>query len=277
MTRCFCLGLVFFLAGQVQAQSKKEPVYFTNSVRMKFVWIRPGTFLMGSPQAEKDRNALEVQHRVKLTKGFFMSVYPVTQEQWRDVVALSYDYVRPTEGFDIGHPARYEGKNLPMESISWDDCQVFLKKLRRMDKQRYRLPTEAEWEYACRAATTTPYYFGKTISPLQANFSAGAVPGIDKKITHRNRPTPAGIFPPNAWGLYDMHGNVAQWCQDRFGSYPNHDAVDPQGDESRGSRVLRGGSWNDGPALCRSASRSWHSPDYRGDSSVGFRVCFTPE
>jgi formylglycine-generating enzyme required for sulfatase activity len=275
MNRLLCLTLVLVLASHVpiQAKSKDPPKDFTNSVGMKFVWIQPGTFVMGSPTEEKDRNALEVQHKVKLTKGFYMGVYPVTQDEWSRVFAVGY--VGPAEGFNLGNPCRVQGKKtLPVETVSWDDCQAFIKKLRNRDKKPYRLPTEAEWEYACRAGTTTPFHFGATISTSQANYLGEAVYGNGVKGVNRKMTTPVDSFPPNAWGLHDMHGNVAQWCQDQFGKYPQEPVVDPQGAEKRGSRVLRGGSWEDAPGRCRSACRAWDSPGNRGTGAYGFRLCF---
>ena len=280
MTRLTCLTLVVVLAshGPVQAQRKEAPQYHTNSLGMKFVWIRPGSFSMGSPKTEKGRSDVEVQHEVKLSKGFWMGVYPVTQEQWLDVIA-DPEYRRPAEGFDISNPSRFRGdKNLPVDSVSWNDCQVFLTALRAKDKQRYRLPTEAEWEYACRADTTTPYCFGDTITSAQANFAGGvAVQANGKKAVNRRRTTPVGTFPANAWGLYDMHGNVAQWCQDRFGRYALNDTFDPQGPDKGGTHLLRGGSWDDGPSRCRSACRAWDSADKRGTGTFGLRLCFSRE
>jgi sulfatase modifying factor 1 len=278
MTRLFCLSLAVILASHVpiQAQPKVPPKYLTNSIGMKFVWIPPGSFLMGSPKGEKNRNDLEVQHSVKLTKGFYMGVCAVTQEEWRDVI-LSTNYQKPAEGFDLINPSRFvEEKKMPLDTVSWNDCQIFLKKLGEKDKKPYRLPTEAEWEYACRAGTTTPFHLGDTIATTQANYNGG-VYGAGRKGANRQSTTPVGSFPPNAWGLYDMHGNVAQWCQDRFAKYPQQAVVDPQGPDKGGSRVLRGGSWEDAPALCRSACRAWDSPDNRGLGTFGFRVCFFPD
>jgi sulfatase modifying factor 1 len=280
MTRLLGLGLVVFLAGPVtiQAQPNDPPQSFTNSIGMKFVWVPPGKFLMGSPKAEKGRRDIEVRHTVILTRGFFMGVYLVTQEQWYHVIAP--DYARPAEGFDLSNPSRFQGeRKLPVETVSWNDCQVFIEKLQRREKHKrlYRLPTEAEWEYACRAGTTTPFYFGDTISSEEANFSGGSVDGNGKKGVDRQKTTPVGSFPPNAWGLYDMHGNVAQWCQDRFGNYPQQQVVDPQGADKRGARVLRGGSWEDAAAHCRSACRAWDSMDNRGCGTFGFRLCFSGE
>jgi sulfatase modifying factor 1 len=278
MNRLFCVSLVVVLASHIpaQAQPKEPPKYFTNGIGMKFVWIRPGTFVMGSPKQEIARCENELQHPVELTKGFYMGVYAVTQEQWHAVMAN--EYVRKWEGFDLVSPSRFPShlgqKNLPVEMISWNDCQEFIKKLRVKDKQLYRLPTEAEWEYSCRAGTTTPFYFGETISTGQANYSGDAVYGNGKKGVTRKCTTPGGSFPPNAWGLYDMHGNVAQWCQDRFSKYPQQPLTDPQGADKGGSRVLRGGSWDDPPARCRSGCRTWDSADNRGSGTFGFRLCF---
>ncbi len=232
----------------------------TNSIGMKFVWIPPGTFMMGSPKEEKERQANETQHKVTLTKGFYMSVYTVTQEQWQAVMG--------------NNPSVFKGeKNLPVDQVSWEDCQEFVKKLREKDKKAYRLPAEAEWEYACRAGTKTPFHFGETISTDQANYFGEAVYGDGKKGKYRGKTTPVGSFPANAWGLHDMHGNVWQWCEDWFGDYPQKDVVDPQGPESGNERVLRGGSWFNLPGDCRSAYRYRNAPGYRL-YNYGCRVCF---
>jgi formylglycine-generating enzyme required for sulfatase activity len=135
------------------------------------------------------------------------------------------------------------------------------------------LPTEAEWEYACRAETKTPFHFGQTISTDQANYNGNFTYGTGKKAVYREKTTPVGSFPANAWGLHDMHGNVFQWCQDWYENYPQNDVVDPKGPEKGDVRVLRGGSWLDSPLLCRSADRYWNDPSIRR-SSFGFRLCF---
>ena len=135
------------------------------------------------------------------------------------------------------------------------------------------LPTEAEWEYACRAGTTTPFHFGETISTDQANYDGDHIYGNGKKGVYRKKTTPVGSFPANAWGLHDMHGNVWQWCQDWYGDYPQKDVVDPQGPEKGQRRVLRGGSWDDIPQNCRSAFRGRYGPGHRL-IDCGFRLCF---
>jgi formylglycine-generating enzyme required for sulfatase activity len=263
MTRLFCLSLVVVLASHlpIHAQPKKDPPKnFTNSIGMKFVWIPPGNFMMGSPKGEKGMLLPETQHKVTLTKGFYMGVYAVTQEEWKEIMGKT--------------PSYFKGeKNLPVEQVFWDDCQEFIKKLREKDKKPYRLPTEAEWEYACRAGTTTPFHFGETISTEQANYNGDFSYGNGKKGVDRGKTTPVGSFPANAFGLYDMHGNVFQWCQDWLGDYPQKDVVDPQGPDAGKDRVLRGGSWFYPPEFCRSAFRIGDSPG-TAKSKIGFRVCF---
>jgi|SRR5580700_3801238 sulfatase modifying factor 1 len=266
MTRLLCLSLGVALATcvPIQAQQKEPPKNFTNSLGMKFVWIPPGNFVMGSPKEEKERFPEETQHKVTLTKGFYMGVYTVTQEQWKEVMG--------------NNPSSFKGeKNLPVEMVSWDDCQEFVKTLREKDKKLYRLPTEAEWEYSCRSGTKTPFYFGETISSDQANYVGDSTFGNGKKGIYRKKTTPVGSFPANAWGLHDMHGNVLQWCQDWHGNYPQKDVVDPTGLEKGSQRVLRGGSWNDSPVYCRSAVRSRLGPSNRDGNPFilcGLRVCF---
>jgi RNA polymerase sigma factor (sigma-70 family) len=241
----------------------RPPRYFTNSIGMKFVWLPPGTFVMGSPKEEKDRKADESQHKVTLTKGCYMGVYPVTQEQWQKIMGKN--------------PSAFQGaKNLPVEMVSWDDCQEFIKKLWAKDMKRYRLPTEAEWEYACRAGTKTPFHFGATISTDQANYNGNFAYGAGKIGVSRTKTTPVGSFPPNAFGLFDMHGNVYQWCQDRYGAHPQKAVVDPQGPATGKGRVMRGGCFYEPPRFCRSAYRTW--VDAEGTfRSFGVRVCFSTE
>jgi formylglycine-generating enzyme required for sulfatase activity len=248
----------------IHAQPEKaRPKNFVNSSGMKFVWIPPGTFMMGSPKEEEGRVPYETRHKVKLTKGFFMAVHLVTQEQWKEIMGTN--------------PSSFKGeKNLPVEMVSWEDCQNFIEKLRGKDKKPYRLPTEAEWEYSCRAGTTTPFYFGGTISTEQANYSGTLAYGNGKKGIDREKTTPVGRFPPNPWGLYDMCGNLHQWCQDWLGEYPENEVVDPQGPKKGRERVCHGGGWYSGPNDCRSAYRGRAEPSDRG-SGIGFRLCFSVE
>jgi formylglycine-generating enzyme required for sulfatase activity len=228
-----------------------------NSLGMRFAWCPPGTFLMGSPPTEKGRSDDETQHQVTLTGGFWLGVYPVTQAQWREVM-----------GDQASH---FKGADLPVEMVSWEDCQAFCQKLTARDGQRYRLPTEAEWEYACRAGTTTPFSFGATINSDLANYNGTIAYGRGKKGVYRQQTTLVDSFPPNAWGLCDMHGNVWEWCADGYGPYPARYVTDLQGVQGADRRVLRGGSWLNGPDGCRSAARGRSAPVF-WSNRCGFRV-----
>lgn len=232
---------------------------WTNSLGMAFAWIPAGTFLMGSPLHEPERQHNETPHQVTLTRGFYLGVHPVTQAQWQTVLGEN--------------PSRFPHPDQPVEGISWLDCQEFCAALAKKDglgtglPSPYRLPTEAEWEYACRAGTTTAFHCGDTLAPQQANYHANGATG-----KRRQQTSPVGQFPANAWGLTDMHGNVFEWCADGYLPYPEGPAVDPLGKHAE-LRVLRGGSWHSLAARCRSACRAWGAPDY-GGSDVGCRVCF---
>jgi formylglycine-generating enzyme required for sulfatase activity len=238
------------------------PHEFVNPVGMRLVWVPPGTFLMGSPPGEEGRGDDETAHRVTLTRGFYLGAGPVTQAQWRAVMGPD--------------PSRFRGDDRPVENVCWYDCQQFCRQLSRLDRRRYRLPTEAEWEYACRAGTTTPFFFGETLTTDQANFDGNYAYGAGPRGKNRKETTPVGTFPPNAWGLFDLHGNVWEWCSDRHAPFTAADAVDPTGGDAGDERVLRGGSWVYGPRACRSACRFRNEPDYHAPD-LGFRVCFCPD
>ena len=259
----FCLLSIISCDALVRAEEKVPPQTVTNSMGMKFVWIPPGSFTMGSPKEEKARKDDENLHKVTLTKGFYMGVYTVTQEQWKELMGKN--------------PGKFtDGKNLPVEQINWNECQEFIKKLQEKDKKPYRLPTEAEWEYACRAGTKTPFYSGETISVEQANYNGNYAYGDGKKGVYREKTTPVGSFPANAWGLFDMHGNVWQWCQDcYFDKFTKTDATDPLCSTGE-ARSIRGGSWIDNPLECRSAFRGGCRPVLK-HSLIGFRICFNDE
>jgi formylglycine-generating enzyme required for sulfatase activity len=160
--------------------------------------------------------------------------------------------------------------------VSWDDCQEFVAKLCRRAGRVFRLPTEAQWEYACRAGTRTPFHFGETISAEQANYDGNHTYGEGHKGVSRKKTTPVDSFPANAWGLHDMHGNVWGWCQDWYGPYQNPDQTDPEGSKNGTARVLRGGSWFNDPWYCRSAYRGRNVPGYRSDRG-GCRVLLCPD
>jgi uncharacterized protein (TIGR02996 family) len=237
--------------------------FLTNSFGMEFTWIWPGTFLMGSPRDELERSWHEAQHRVTLTQGFWIGTAPVTQDQWKAVTG--------------SNPSIFRGqRDLPVVGVSWDDCQEFCTKLSQRTGWTCRLPTEAEWEYTCRAGTTTPFHFGATLPTSQANYNGNYPYPGDSKGIYRQKSMPVGSFPANAWGLVDVHGNVLEWCADRYGACPPSDSTDPQGAEIGRERVLRGGSWISGAGYCRSAFRISNAPAQRL-KIYGCRVCVCPE
>jgi formylglycine-generating enzyme required for sulfatase activity len=228
-----------------------EKPNFINDLGMKFVYIPPGDFMMGSPENEKGRYDRETLHKVTLTKGFYMQTTEVTQGQWKAVMGNNPSYFKNC------------GDDCPVEDVSWNDIQDFIAKINRRGEGTYRLPTEAEWEYACRADSQTAYCFGddENLLPEYAWYDRNS----------EDRTHPVGQKKPNAWGLYDMHGNVWEWCQDIYSTdiyegeqtYPIY--------IGKGSdRVLRGGSWINGARDCRSA-RLYFSPDFRSPN-LGFRL-----
>ena len=209
------------------------------------VYIPAGQFLMGSPGDEAGRTDEETQHRIKLTQGFYLGKYEVTQGQWEKVMGENPSW------------SRNAGKDAPVECVSWDDCQAFCRKLDAF----FRLPTEAEWEYACRAGTKGPY--AENLDDMAWYWMNSG------KITH-----PVGQKQPNAWGLYDMHGNVCEWCRDYYGDYPAGAVTDPTGPDTGSNRVYRGGSWSSDAGYCRSASRDKDHPGRKGDH-LGVRLAFS--
>jgi formylglycine-generating enzyme required for sulfatase activity len=223
---------------------------------MSFSFIPPGRFLMGSNDPESSNSERPV-HAVTLTQGFFLGIHAVTQAQWRTLM--------------VTNPSHHQGDEFPVEKVSWDDCQEFVGKLSEFTGDRYRLPTEAEWEYACRAGTATPFWSGETITTDQVNYYSGSRSGKGRQGLNRDTTTPVGTFPPNAWGLFDMHGNVWEWCVDWDGAYPDGEAVDPVGPATGIYRVLRGGSFYNTGLNVRSAQRFNYGPASRY-SINGFRV-----
>jgi formylglycine-generating enzyme required for sulfatase activity len=227
---------------------------------MKFVYVPPGSFMMGSPKAVMEDDSDEIQHRVTLTKGFFMGVMEVTQGQWKAVMANNPSYFKNS------------GDDYPVEEVSWNDAQAFIRSLNRKEGvNKYRLPTEAEWEYACRAGTTTPFYTGNCISTDEVNYDGHYPMPECPKGQDKNKTVRAGSYLPNSFGLYDMHGNVWEWCQDWYGFYPVSHVTDPKGLSSGKWRVFRGGSWNSNAWDSRSAARSCGKTLYR-QYGLGFRV-----
>ncbi len=228
-----------------------------NSIGMSFAWIPPGSFLMGSPPEEPERRDDEAYHAVTLRRGMWLGVHPVTQAQWRDIMS--------------DNPRRFVGADRPVERVSWDDCREFCERLSKRDGKPYRLPTEAEWEHACRAGTAGAFHFGAGLSADEANFD-GRTTGDGGAF--RAETTSAGALRGNVWGLCDMHGNVWEWCADWYGDYPWTHVTDPTGPATGEARVLRGGSWFSPPWYCRSACRYWAEPGLRS-GHVGCRVCYS--
>ena len=227
-------------------------------IRHLFRWCEPGTFLMGSPADEPEREENETQHQVTFSRGFWIAETPVTQALW--------------EIFMGDNPSYFKGAELPVEQVSWDDAQRFINKLNGMKPElQLCLPTEAQWEYACRAGTTTPFYFGDNITTDQVNYDGNYPYNNGKKGEARNQTVEVKSLPPNAWGLYQMHGNVREWCQDWYGQYPSQPVTDPQGAVSGAYRVLRGGSWFFFGRDWRSAYRNHDGPADRSHH-YGFRL-----
>ena len=265
----FCVLVCLMLVGLShpawsQAPAEK-PGKLKNSIGIEFASIPAGKFLMGSPATEKERSPNETQHEVTLTQGFWMGVYEVTQAQYEQVMGKN--------------PSEFKGATLPVETVSYKDALAFCKKLSDLPAEKaagrkYRLPTEAEWEYCCRAGTSTPFHFGNELNGTQANCDGNNPYGTTKKGPYLEKTSPVGSYPANAWGLYDMHGNVWEWCQDRYDSSPKQSVTDPRGPEVGSICVSRGGSWYNEAAGCRSANRYWYDPSIR-NSGVGFRLALS--
>lgn len=233
-----------------------------NGAFLELVLVSAGRFKMGSPPEEEGHNDDEVEHFVSITRRFYLSIHPVTQVQFAQVMGFNQSY--------------FQGADLPVEMISWFDALNFCEQLFKRFGRHFRLPTEAEWEYACRAGSSTPFSFGSRITTDNANF--------DGKFTYAGGPlgatrwktTPVRSFPPNEWGLYDMHGNIWEWCSDWYGEYKGSEVRDPAGPAQGDIRILRGGSWFNAPADCRSAQRDALDPGRR-HSLYGFRIVMSAE
>jgi sulfatase modifying factor 1 len=220
-----------------------------------FRWIPPGRFLMGSPENEEGRWGLEGPvHEVVIRAGFWLGTTPVTQAQWKGVMCTK--------------PSYFKGEDRPVEEVSWDEAVEMTARLAGQIPGIYsRLPTEAEWEYACRAGTETRWSFGEDEAALEQHA------WYDKNCDGQTHPV--GLKRPNGWGLKDMHGGVWEWCQDWFGPYPGESVLNPTGPENGSNRVIRGGSWGYSARDCRSAYRSGYDPGGRG-RNLGFRLVLAP-
>ncbi|MFQ5484324.1 MAG: formylglycine-generating enzyme family protein [Desulfobacterales bacterium] len=243
---------------------------FVNSLGMEFVLIPEGTFTMGSPMDEMNRDKNEVQHAVTLTKAFYMQAMEVTLGQWWSVMGKRF----------FGR--RKGSKEMPVTKVSWHDAKRFIIKINGVGGGGYRLPTEAEWEYAARAGTTTAFSWGDTIDCSKAMYgnnskkSRECLSYVRSMGLKNDQPAPVKSYMPNRWGLYDMHGNVWEWVQDWYDGYPTAGISDPRGPESGIGRVRRGGSWFKHGKVCRSANRNYAHPASRLQTT-GFRLVWDQE
>jgi uncharacterized protein (TIGR02996 family) len=256
-----------------------------NSIGMRFALVPSGCFLMGSPENEESRFSHEgPQHEVEISRAFYLGIFPVTQAQWQSVTGHNPAFFCATgNGKDSVGP---DTGDFPVESVSWEEAAGFLEALSALDAERaagrsYRLPTEAEWEYACRggapASGYCTFHTGNSLSSRQANFDGRFPYGKAAKGIYLSRTCKVGSYPPNAFGLFDMHGNVWEWCSDWFDEnyYKTSPRRNPAGPSEGSTRVIRGGSYIDGSQECRSASRYRASPAMRL-FYLGFRVALAP-
>jgi formylglycine-generating enzyme required for sulfatase activity len=245
-----------------------------HGIGLDMIAIPGGSFKMGAPQGELESESDEQPRHAVTLQPFYLGRYAVTQAQWR--VVASYDRIDRDLDPD---PSRFKGDNRPVENVSWDDAQEFCQRLSAQTSKPYRLPSEAEWEYACRAGTTTPFHFGETIVPELANYNGNFTYNNGLKGAYREATTEVGSFPGNSWGLHEMHGNLWEWCEDNYhsdyGGAPDDGSAWIGVDREATSRLLRGGSWLYIPQNCRSAYRNHVSRDFR-NHDVGFRVCCAP-
>ena len=255
------------LAKQARTKAAHEKLgdeFTIPALNLEMIWVEPGTFTMGSPTTEADRDKDETQHKVTLTNGFYLGKYEVTQSQYEAVMNHN--------------PSKFKSENRPVENVSWDDAVLFCDKLTEIERKAgrlpeglvYSLPTEAQWEYACRAGTTTAYSWGDAITSDDANYNWDGDwnSGSDFKETRD-----VGQYSANPWGFFDMHGNVWEWTADWYTAYSSGAQTDPEGPATGSYRVLRGGSWLLPGTYLRSADRSNHFPSGRF-LNIGFRVGF---
>lgn len=226
---------------------RTKTITLPGGAEMEMIYCAPGSFMMGSPEDEEGRCSNETQHKVTLTRGFWLGKYPVTQSQWKSVMR--------------GNSSQFKGDDNPVDSVSWDDCKKFIKKINSRSGFTARFPTEAEWEYACRAGGGEAYSGTGDLDEM--GWYGENIYGI----TH-----PVGEKKPNDWGFYDMHGHVMEWCADWYGSYPTKAVTDPEGPASGSNRVRRGGSCTYYASCCRSACRNYNNPS-DGSEKDGFRLC----
>ncbi len=265
--------------GQIMAEPSIKVAYFdepylrqalNKALPLRMVQIPAGEFLMGSPPTEPSRQDQEGPQRSIQVPSFYIGAYAITQQQYEAVMGNNPSYFADDQVED--------GTNLPVEQITWQEADLFCQQLSELTKRTYRLPTEAEWEYACRAGTTTPFCFGDTLTTEIANFFADFSFTENFEENYRNIPVAADSFWPNAFGLYNMHGNVHEWCSDDYHDSYNgapSDANQWVSNKANASKVMRGGSWFNDTPVCRSAARDKNTQEGRSNS-FGFRVVCEP-
>jgi len=264
--------------GTFKAGTRKT--FTIKGVEFAFRYCPAGTFTMGSPSSEEERLCDETQHEVRLTQGFWMLETELTQEQWDALAELTQEQGDPL-GVIKEEECEFIGKNLPVENVSWDECVAFIDKLNASGEipkgLKFSLPTEAQWEYACRAGSKTAYFWGDSLNGDKANCNGDKANcygdcscGTTFEGEYLDKTSPVKSYDPNPWGLYDMHGNVWEWCSDRYVDYPTGSVVDPTGATNASYRVIRGGSWCSSAELCRSDNRGYDVPADR-DNNLGFR------
>lgn len=257
MKIAFCTLIIFCMGTNAWAFSGKDTlVYISDSVSISFQFIPAGYFQQGSPEDEPNRQPDEgPRHQVVISQDFYMGTYEVTQQQWKAVMGYN--------------PSVFSGitasGNRPVESVSWHECKNFIDELNQMGIGKFRLPTEAEWEYACRAGNQTPYYWGEHMAENGESDYAWA------NSRSMAMTQPVGQKKSNTWGLYDMSGNVWEWCSDWYAPYSSAKVTDPKGPENGKMKVFRGGSWYDFYESHRSANRHKHAPNKKY-TAIGFRL-----
>ncbi len=273
----------FARTGKPPGMPDRLAVDLGGEVKMQLVLVPAGEFTMGAPDAEPGRQTREgPPHAVRITRPFYLGVYEVTQAEYEKVTGKNPSWLSPT-GKGKDRAVGLETSRFPVEMVSWNDAVAFCRRMSALPAEVqagriYHLPTEAEWEYACRADTRTAFSSGDTLASSEANFDGRTPFDGAARGPYLERTSRVGSYKPNAWGLYDMHGNVWEWCADRYAEnyYRDSPAEDPPGPSSGDCRVLRGGSWYSAGAACRAAFRAYYTPTV-SPSYVGFRVLCQPK
>ncbi len=261
MKRCYAIFLLILSGFVSYGQGGDNYVETAGGAQIRMVLVKGGTFMMGSPRTEMDCSALETQHQVQVD-DFYIGKFEITQAQWSAIMG--------------NNPSFFKGcDNCPVETVSWTDAQSFITRLNELSGKTYSLPTEAQWEYACRGGTTGPYSTGSCLDANQANYDGKSPYVMCDPGPYKEKTTAAGSYKQNAFGLCDMHGNVHEWCADWYGSYIKDSIMNPRGPDTGTFRVIRGGNWNVAAKQCRSASRNYFTPEYKG-RNVGFRIVCKP-